>query len=446
MRVMMMSGADISPTIKLFNQSQRVGTLVFSEPGQCTFSYDEQWRNHQFPISPWIGFDGQFEAQTVIRFLRNLFPEGEAFDLLLESHHLSNKNLYAILQTIGKDTAGALSFFDAEYQPDKTQLRLISDAELIAKLSSNSAAELVTWDGKYRLSVAGVQKKLNVYIDKQKQMLLADGEFSSTHILKFSSPRYKSIVINELFCMRLAKAVGLKVASTTFKSFGGHDALIVERFDRKRAAHGVKKRHMIDACQALDLPPEYKYENNFGSGRDVKHIRDGVSFKKLFAFAKTCAVPAVAMQHLLDWLIFNVVIGNSDAHGKNVSFFVSNSGITLTPFYDLVSVVFEASGNDKIDISAAMAIDDNFDINTITAFDLLSLADDSGIPFSLLKKRTVKLVTEVVKKVADVKFDDCELTDAQIQTIDKLETLIVVRAKALLKQSEHMNLVVREQF
>ena len=443
-----MNGSDQPPKITVYSQSEPVGILTFDEPGKCSFVYAAEWISQQFPISPCIPFDGQFLPDTVARFLRNLFPEGEAFDLLLASENLSKNNLYAILKTMGKDTAGMLSFFEAEYQQATTQLRPIPEQELIDKLETGSTEELVTWDGKYRLSVAGIQNKLNVYIDNENQLLLADGAFSSTHILKFSSRRYKTIVTNELFCMRLASALtsltSLMVANVTFKRFGEHDVLIVERFDRKRTGDGVKKRHMIDGCQALDLPPEYKYEHNFGTGRDVKHIRDGVSFRKLFSLARTCNVPAVAIQQLLDWLIFNVIIGNSDAHGKNVSFFINKSGMTITPFYDLVSVVFEASRSENIDTSLAMAIGDNFDIDSITAFDLLSFADESNISFSLLKKRVALIAKVTLSKASTLSFDDCGLNKSQADIVEELRLLVIQRANQLLIQVEQFDLVAKE--
>jgi serine/threonine-protein kinase HipA len=446
MGIQAMNGSNNPPALGVYSQSEHVGTLTFSEPSLCTFVYSDQWVSNRFPISPCINLNGQFSSQSVTRFLRNLFPEGDAFDLLLQNNSLSKTNLYAILNTIGHETTGALSFFDTAYQAQQTQLRPVDEQELIAKLSTGSAEALVTWDGKYRLSVAGVQNKLNVYMDEQSRPMLADGAYSSTHILKFASATFPSIVINELVCMRLARDVGLNVANVTYKNYGGYDSLIVERFDRKRVTDGVQKRHMIDACQALDLPPEFKYEQNYGSGRDVRHIKDGVSFKKLFAFAKTCNVPAITIQNLLDWMIFNIVIGNSDAHGKNVSFFVGNNGITITPFYDLVCVVYEASRNSKIDTMAAMGIDDNFDLNTITAFDLLSIAEESSISFPLLKTRCTRLTSAIIKAVKKVDLNDCNLDAEQINTEQAIKQLIFERATNMLKQLGHLDLVAKEHF
>ncbi len=143
---------------------------------------------------------------------------------------------------------------------------------------------MTIWDGKFRLSVAGVQNKLNVYKDERGDLFLADGAYSNTHILKFSSDEFPTVVINELYCMRLAAATWLSVAKVGHKKLDDRSALIVERFDRQVSAAGVDKRHLIDGCQALDLPPEYKYEQNFDDAKVVAHIRDGVSLSKLFAF------------------------------------------------------------------------------------------------------------------------------------------------------------------
>ncbi|NQY37602.1 MAG: HipA domain-containing protein [Alteromonadaceae bacterium] len=442
----MMNGFSSFPSISIFSQSETVGTLEFIEPGICTFTYDDFWVENRFPISPCIPFDAEYSPQTIANFLRNLFPEGDAFDLLLASQNLSKNNLYAILVTIGMDTTGILSFSDIRYKKEKTLLREITEKELVQKLSSNDIQELITWDGKYRLSVAGVQNKLNVFIDANSRFMLANGKYSSTYILKFSSKKYESIVINELFCMKLAKEVNLKVANVSYRKFREHDSLIVERFDRKTTLTGVKKRHIIDSCQALDLPPEYKYEHNFGSGEHVQHIRDGVSFNKLFKLAKTCSVPAIVTQHLVDWMIFNLIIGNSDAHGKNVSFFVGSTGITITPFYDLVSVTYEASKNKKIDTSLAMAIGDNFDIASITAYDLLSLADDAGIPFSFIKKRVARLSTLIMTKVDALNFDESELSEKNLSTIAEIKQLVIQQANSMYDESRIMETVAKEAF
>lgn len=99
---------------------------------------------------------------------------------------------------------------------------------------------------------------------------------------------------------------------------------------------GVLRRHVIDGCQATNLPPSYKYERQFGDEGDGIYIRDGVSFPKLFNVETTNS--EAYQTQLVRWLTFNMLVRNYDAHGKNISFFVDKTGLALTPFYDLVNI------------------------------------------------------------------------------------------------------------
>ena len=126
----------------------------------------------------------------------------------------------------------------------------------------------------------------------------------------------------------------------------------------------VQRLHIIDACQASDLPAMYKYERNFDSGEHVRNIREGVSFEVLFNRVEQTVNKAVARLTLLRWALFQFLIGNSDAHGKNFSFFVHREGLEPAPWYDLVSVVQYPD----IDHELAMAFGDAFSLEEVGAF------------------------------------------------------------------------------
>ena len=438
-----MSGSKTVPAIAVFARSHKVGDLRFPGAQQCQFSYADDWCEKGFPISPHLTFSkaqkGEVESATVVNFLRNLFPEGSAFENLLASQHISRNNLYAILSAIGHDTAGALTFGEPSRARHEPELREVTEKELVERLQQRKDMSL--WDGKFRLSVAGVQSKLNVYI-KDKKLFLAEGDYASTHILKFAPKDHPTLVQNEHFCMQLAHAVGLDVAQTDLLPLGDYTALLVERFDRRALAKGVAKRHIIDGCQALDMPPEYKYEQNFGSGRDVRHIRDGVSLARLFAFADKTSVPALTRQKLLDWVLFNLIVGNSDAHGKNVSFFIAADGsLSLTPFYDLVSVVYEGESVERLDTDLAMAIGDNFSVNSVTAFDLLSFADENGIKFDLLERRLLRLL-DLTEKYCRSATDAKDASEAT----QKIAAHVVQRCAAIWEQAAQLEEVARSAF
>ncbi len=127
--------------------------------------------------------------------------------------------------------------------------------------------------------------------------------------------------------MALARRMGLPVADATIRR-NRDTILIVKRYDRKRAQDGTILRvHQEDFCQALGILPEQKYESE-----------GGPSLLKCFALLKRYSIhPAPDQRSLLGWVIFNVLVGNADAHAKNLSMVIADTGPRLAPFYDLLS-------------------------------------------------------------------------------------------------------------
>lgn len=353
------------------------------------WNYCQSWNDSGYAISPHLPLIETIRSLNVERFLKNLLPEGGALEELVNNLHLSKNNTFALIQALGLDTPGSLIILNADNPlPQNSGFRPIKVGELEKRLDERDIFPLIIWDGKPRLSVAGVQDKINVVLNQEKELGFGEGSLCSTHILKFEKHKHAHLVLNEYFSMHLAKACGLDVAEVELMRFGHHPALLVKRFDRKLEATGVKRRHMIDGCQALNVPPEYKYEQNFGGGRDVAHIRDGVSLPKLYAFADLCINPAKTKLQILDWVLFNVLIFNCDAHGKNISFFVSEQGISLTPFYDLVNVKMYPD----FEHALAMALGDEFDGHSINAYQLADFADTCNLPRILVTKRLAQLI------------------------------------------------------
>ncbi len=246
--------------------------------------------------------------------------------------------------------------------------------------------------------------------------------------------------------MSLAKLIGLDVANVRLKKYGKCYALIVRRFDRLYNKGEVKKAHAIDGCQVLNLPPAYKYEQNLGSSRDVKDVRNGASLNGLFIFANQCDMPGRTTQSILDWVIFNVLIGNSDAHGKNITFFVTRNAFLLAPFYDLISVVYEAKLKANLDTGLAMAIGDKFDINNVTAYDWLSLADENGIPLKQLKKRVHWVCFQTLEALKQAEQISAGFENEVVETVNNLKALVYDRCKQLLLQCDELDGVFKSSF
>jgi serine/threonine-protein kinase HipA len=113
----------------------------------------------------------------------------------------------------------------------------------------------------------------------------------------------------------MCAACGLGLAAASVSILRVPDPiLVVERFDRAREAERVRRLHIIDGCQALDLPVAYKYERNFGSGRDVRDIREGVSFGRLFSVAQYTVEKAWLTGMNSVWSKYSRTTGRNSRH------------------------------------------------------------------------------------------------------------------------------------
>ena len=413
---------------------QPIGFLQTDAQGQLTLEYTPAWQASGFAISPHLPLTNTANHQVVQRFLRNLLPEGQGFDILLENYQISRANTFGIIRALGADTPGALQFLPETLEPiQPAHLRPILPAELLERLDNQPARNLIVWDGRPRLSVAGVQHKINVLADAQGGLAFGEGSLCSTHILKFEPANQNHVVLNEYLLMQLAQSIGLPVAAVELRRFGQHRALLVTRFDRKRQGDTVLRRHLLDGCQALNLPPEYKYERNFGNSPDVAAIRDGASLPRLFAFCAHCRSPALARKYVLDWVLFNLIISNWDAHGKNISFFVGKNGIEPAPCYDLVNIAVYPEYQQEL----AMALGDDFDTR-VSAFQLADFAASCDLSRSLVQATLTAMCKQVVEQLPRV-WAACVLkTPAEQQFAANLRDSIQQQTSRLLEHAGMM--------
>ena len=410
-----------------------IGTIIIKGKDEdYQFEYTDEWKQSGYEISPHLAFDKTISSRVIKRFLENLLPEGKGLDDLTSFTHISKNNIFGLIQAMGFETSGALSF--GKMHKETTPLfRPITEKELTQRIDVIESKSIIIWDKKQRLSLAGVQEKLPVLL-KDGELGLADGSLSSTHILKFQTKRNENIILNEYFCMSLAKEAGLMVAEVSLRKYNEHPVLIVERFDRIPSKDTVKRLHIIDGCQMLDLPSAYKYERNFGSGRDVKDIREGASFTKLFELTNLCEVPATAKLQLLDWAIYTLIIGNADAHGKNISFFVNRSGITVAPYYDMLSIIM----HEGVDHELAMAYGDEFDVDNILGYPLREFAEQTGLNPKLVSTR-INMLSKNIKKALDNHTIDMTLfSNDEKDFTDRLHQLIAKRIDMLLLSADEM--------
>jgi len=430
---------DFEPyVLDVFAEQHKVGVLTFKSSMHCSFIYDDKWMLDGFDISPHINVGRDVEENDINRFIQNLLPEGTGFKCLLNAFNISRLSVSGMLNHVLGESAGILHF---ESRESVTPAYLELTSQMLSK-RLDTFSNVVIWNNQFRLNVAGVQKKLNVHHKSDRSFWLANKEFPSTHIIKFAEEEHSTIILNELLCMRLAKAIGLEVATVellrVFDSHGKskHSAISIERFDREALSNGtIRKLHIIDGCQALNLLPEHKYEQIFGRHPDVAHCRDGASLKALFAFARQHEFSHQNVMQMLSWVAFNLIVGNSDAHGKNISFFMDINGISLAPFYDILSIVFEARRINNLDTDLAMAIGDEFDSSNITAFHLLSFAEEVDVTPTQLKTVVEQVALDCKRLATPVLCSDESMSKAELENLAQLIIMINQRADYFLHQT-----------
>ncbi len=377
-----------------YNEIQ-VGTLVLKpQSNDINLKYSNTWQQNGFSLSPLLPLDGKFTNNQVKNFIENLLPEGDRLDMLVSYLQISKTNKFALITAIGRDVSGALDFVIANTKAIETTFREVSTEELAQRIRKRKEIPISVWDDKPRISIAGVQEKLPITKLNGKYGF-GEGKLSSTHILKFDK-KDENLVLNEYLSLHLARVAGLDVAKAEIKYFEDQQVLEVARFDRTLVSDKeIEKVHVIDSCQSLCLPVSYKYERNFGSGRDVKDVREGVSFEKLQSIVDKCTVPLIEDKKILEWTIVNLCLGNSDAHGKNISFFKDHNGMKITPFYDIVNI---ALYENDYETDLAMAINDEFTIDKITPYDLMEFCDEISVKMNqfriIFKKISGKILEE----------------------------------------------------
>ena len=398
-----MSGRSLRASI---NQ-QEVGSLQ-EVAGLWSFQYTPDWLANPkgFALSPHIPFSAQplldgASQRPVQWYFDNLLPEEDQRVLLAKDARLDAADAFGLLAWYGAESAGSVTLLPPEAAPQTIELlRPLPDDALQARIRQLPKSPL-THAAIKRMSLAGAQHKLAVVLE-DGALFEPAGATPSTHILKPDHPDtdYPHSVINEWFVMRLARRLGLDVPEV-HRRYVPSPVYLIDRFDRVAGAQGWQRRHAIDACQLLGLDRSFKYTQG--------------SMDSLAALANACRSPAVARSRLFGWLVFNVLVGNSDAHLKNLSFLVSHEGVQLAPFYDLLSVAtYDSPAFDK----------SGWPAQTQLAWPILGVRHFSDIRRGLLLEAGVAL--NLVKGTAE-------------RLLENLRSRIVSEAEALYAEVEAEN-------
>lgn len=382
----------MSTLLNVFMNERQAGELNIDDNMRMSFCYAEDYIAIQgqaisltLPV-----VDCTYPDAVVFPFVENLLPEGEIREKIRELHKIEDGNYERLLELLGGDVAGAISFYPVGQKPISNldpgkALTTDEISQLLLDIQDRPFSSISDGDVGNRLSLAGAQNKLPVIVKGER--IFEAGFEPSTHIIKPARKdgRFSSIVYNEYICMKAAKRAGINtsiVSLLTVNDQDGNesDALLIERYDRSIESDQVARRlGQEDLCQLNSIVSTKKYEKSGGPG-----------FVELFeAIRVYSVVPAVDDLEAIKRMVFNLVIGNYDAHGKNFSFITDRQGrVKFSPAYDLVCT----EAYDELDKTFAMAIDDIYELSEITEANFQCMFVALGKKYSGLKKFIITFI------------------------------------------------------
>lgn len=391
-------------TLEVWLSGVHVGTLSQVQ-GRLSFIYAPAWLasgatsslfqslSQSLPLG-----DQPFDDRAARPFFAGLLPEGGKRRLIAQALQVSRQNDFALLDSLGGECAGAVTLLESGDTPPAIDapcaVRWLDAPQLLAVLDELPLRPMLAGDEGLRLSLAGAQDKLPVVFESAEG---ADGGkiglplygSPSTHILKPPIQGVDGSVFNEGFCMALALALKLDVAKTRIQHVvsqvlsgraGQRDYLLVARYDRLPGTPPgtpSQRLHQEDFCQALGVAPETKYQSE-----------GGPDLTQAFALLTRATRPSAPQTlKLLDFVVFNALIGNHDAHGKNFSLIYTAKGVVLAPLYDALCTAVYPALTDKM----AMKIGSKYKFSEVQARHWAQFATQAGLSPAQVKKRILAL-------------------------------------------------------
>lgn len=274
------------------------------------------------------------DARIVRGWFDAILPEGNARSAIANLFGVQLGDDYALIENIGKDCAGAVIIQHLEEPAPQEegmiiQLQREELEQMVAELPQRPFGAGLDM----RVSLAGMQEKLLLAETLDGELGKPTNGAPSTLILKPEDLRLPGYAKGEAFALDMAKHLGLTNVTSEVITVGERDVLKVSRYDRVKDVSGVKRIHQEDATQALGL--------NLASAPWKKYQAHGGPSLREFGSMLRMAGQSSALEKLLALTVLNVVIGNADAHARNLSILHHRDGsVELAPAYDLTPTTF----------------------------------------------------------------------------------------------------------
>lgn len=399
---------------------------LFSLSGsaELLFSYDAKYLEADHPalsVSLPLG-EGTYEGNEVKAFFSGFLPDDIVRHRLARYLGISEGNVFALLEAVGGECAGAVSLYSHGVKPPEESegtLEILDERKLSEILRLLEQRPLLADHDGLRMSLAGAQDKIAVRV-KDGEIALTKGTVPTTHILKPAIGDLKDTVQNELFCMRLAQMVGIEAPEVEAGWSDDAPYLLVERYDRVTDKEGLTKRlHQEDFCQALGIAPEIRYEREGGPG--ISRCMDVLREQSLR--------PAADQLDFLKKVIFNYLIANADAHAKNFSLLYRAKKPELAPSYDLLSTAVYP----QLSMKMAMKIGKKYDPEKIFPSHWRRLVPDTAVARKNLEELLLTTARNCLENAPALR-DSLEKEVGKSPIFADICSVIEKRAKLIEKQ------------
>src|SRR5690348_1000333 len=364
-------------------------------PEDWRFAYAPQYVHRARAVALSVSLpvrDAPFQGAVARNWFCNLLPEGQVREAIAARLRIPPRDDFALLAGIGGECAGAVSITSPDARPAVAMEGEVKLADLLPPSDeAMGEGEWALLGAPHRLSLAGAQDKIAVIrADGGVIRLPVAGEIT-THIFKPESTRLHGLRDLEALGLALARAIGLNVVEASIIEVSGRKGLLVERYDRVVRDGNFVRLHQEDFCQALGYPGELKYEA--AGGPSLAQCANLVR--------QRLRLGPIAVQGLLDWVIYNVVIGNADAHAKNLALLCDQGGRrSLAPFYDLVPTI--AFSPRLVDRTPALRIGDWEHMDRITSAYRRGFAAAAGFAPGFVLRRLAALAEAIAEKLDEV--------------------------------------------
>jgi serine/threonine-protein kinase HipA len=418
-------------TLNVWTNGHHIGYLWRDPRNEIGFQYSEEWLENsvRFPISKTLPlktepYEAGSENRVAHHYFSNLLPEANTRIRICREMKISADNDFELLRAIGGECAGALTILGDEPQDAAPQYRQLNDADLTALLVKRNPLIVVEeGDNPPRLSLPGAQDKAPVKYEDGNFYIPLGGSIS-THILKYRLRDINHVPAYETVTMWTAEELKMDVCEMGYYTHRDESFTLSKRYDRMIVANELVRLHQEDFCQASGKSSSNKYEHE-----------GGPSFAECLQLVREHSTqPLKDIPRLIQWQVFNYLVGNSDAHAKNLSFLYGQDNTThLSPFYDLIAI--HAWPNHVFNHELALSIGGESKIHKIKRAHWERLADECDISFKLFDT-AISQLSEGINAALDRAQHRFEAAQGEYPAFQQVRQALIKNQRLLKKAFE----------